>query len=77
MFFHYNGHGVPRPTENGEIWVFNKHFTQYVVVAVVGLPVWCLLACADSFVAVVWCGVCVSGCVRVCVASLASKPLGA
>ncbi|CAM9505143.1 unnamed protein product, partial [Hapterophycus canaliculatus] len=20
---HYNGHGVPRPTANGEIWVFN------------------------------------------------------
>lgn len=26
--FHYNGHGVPRPTHNGEIWVFNKTFTQ-------------------------------------------------
>lgn len=23
ILFHYNGHGVPRPTENGEIWVFN------------------------------------------------------
>lgn len=22
--FHYNGHGVPKPTVNGEIWVFNK-----------------------------------------------------
>lgn len=21
---HYNGHGVPRPTVNGEIWVFNR-----------------------------------------------------
>lgn len=21
---HYNGHGVPRPTPNGEIWVFNE-----------------------------------------------------
>lgn len=21
---HYNGHGVPRPTLNGEIWVFNR-----------------------------------------------------
>lgn len=28
ILFHYNGHGVPRPTENGEIWVFNKNFTQ-------------------------------------------------
>lgn len=24
VLFHYNGHGVPKPTENGEIWVFNK-----------------------------------------------------
>lgn len=24
VLFHYNGHGVPRPTVNGEIWVFNK-----------------------------------------------------
>lgn len=28
ILFHYNGHGVPRPTENGEVWVFNKNFTQ-------------------------------------------------
>lgn len=24
VLFHYNGHGVPKPTVNGEIWVFNK-----------------------------------------------------
>lgn len=24
VLFHYNGHGVPRPTVNGEIWVFNR-----------------------------------------------------
>ena len=24
VLFHYTGHGVPRPTTNGEIWVFNK-----------------------------------------------------
>ncbi|GJP47255.1 hypothetical protein CLOM_g6467, partial [Closterium sp. NIES-68] len=24
VLFHYNGHGVPKPTSNGEIWVFNK-----------------------------------------------------
>ena len=24
VLFHYNGHGVPKPTQNGEIWVFNK-----------------------------------------------------
>jgi hypothetical protein len=22
--FYYNGHGVPKPTASGEIWVFNK-----------------------------------------------------
>lgn len=26
VLFHYNGHGVPKPTANGEIWVFNKVF---------------------------------------------------
>lgn len=24
VLFHYNGHGVPKPTTNGEIWVFNR-----------------------------------------------------
>lgn len=24
VLFHYTGHGVPKPTSNGEIWVFNK-----------------------------------------------------
>uniref|UniRef100_A0A0N5ASJ5 Raptor_N domain-containing protein n=1 Tax=Syphacia muris TaxID=451379 RepID=A0A0N5ASJ5_9BILA len=28
VLFHYNGHGVPKPTENGELWVFNTSFTQ-------------------------------------------------
>ena len=26
--FHYNGHDVPRPTENGEIWVFSENMDQ-------------------------------------------------
>ena len=34
LLFHYNGHGVPRPTENGEIWVFAKHYTHYIPVGV-------------------------------------------
>jgi hypothetical protein len=34
ILFHYNGHGVPRPTANGEMWVFNKNFTQYIPVSV-------------------------------------------
>jgi hypothetical protein len=25
-------HGVPRPTVNGEVWVFNKSYTQYIPV---------------------------------------------
>ena len=28
ILFHYNGHGVPKPTVGGEIWVFNKNYTQ-------------------------------------------------
>lgn len=32
--FYYNGHGVPRPTSSGEIWVFNRQYTQYIPVAV-------------------------------------------
>eukprot|EP00177_Eucheuma_denticulatum_P001862 GFKZ01003328.1.p1 GENE.GFKZ01003328.1~~GFKZ01003328.1.p1 ORF type:complete len:1806 (-),score=168.39 GFKZ01003328.1:2028-7445(-) len=30
VLFHYNGHGVPKPTPNGEIWVFNHNYTQYI-----------------------------------------------
>ncbi|XP_024365360.1 regulatory-associated protein of TOR 1 isoform X3 [Physcomitrium patens] len=37
VLFHYNGHGVPRPTLNGEIWLFNKHFTQYIPLSVYDL----------------------------------------
>lgn len=29
VLFHYNGHGVPKPTNNGEIWVFNKVLTLF------------------------------------------------
>lgn len=34
VLFHYNGHGVPKPTTNGEIWVFNKvraSLVRYVI----------------------------------------------
>ncbi|KAK6112160.1 Raptor N-terminal CASPase like domain family protein [Brugia pahangi] len=40
ILFHYNGHGVPRPTENGEIWVFNKNFTQYIPLSIFDLQSW-------------------------------------
>eukprot|EP00039_Didymoeca_costata_P008263 m.109666 g.109666 ORF g.109666 m.109666 type:complete len:1325 (+) comp14009_c0_seq1:230-4204(+) len=38
--FHYNGHGVPRPTPSGEMWVFNKNFTQYLPFSVYELQTW-------------------------------------
>lgn len=37
VLFHYNGHGVPRPTVNGEIWVFNKSYTQYIPLSIYDL----------------------------------------
>ena len=40
MLFHYNGHGVPRPTANGEIWAFNKQFTQYIPVSMQDIHQW-------------------------------------
>lgn len=40
VLFHYNGHGVPRPTPSGEIWVFNKHYTQYIPVSLFDLQAW-------------------------------------
>ncbi|KAG1674177.1 Regulatory-associated protein of mTOR [Nymphon striatum] len=40
VLFHYNGHGVPRPTTNGEIWVFNKNYTQYIPLSLYDLQTW-------------------------------------
>ena len=40
ILFHYNGHGVPRPTVNGEVWVFNKTYTQYIPLSVFDLHAW-------------------------------------
>jgi regulatory associated protein of mTOR len=40
VLYHYNGHGVPKPTSNGEIWVFNKTFTQYIPLSVYDLHLW-------------------------------------
>ena len=40
VLLHYNGHGVPRPTRNGELWVFNKQFTQYIPVNVADIVAW-------------------------------------
>ena len=40
VLLHYNGHGVPKPTANGEIWVYNKGFTQYIPVSLYDLQTW-------------------------------------
>jgi len=40
VLFHYNGHGVPRPTSNGEIWVFNRSYTQYIPLSIYDLQSW-------------------------------------
>jgi hypothetical protein len=38
--FYYNGHGVPRPTNDGEIWVYDDKYTQYMPLSVRDLIVW-------------------------------------
>ena len=40
VLFHYNGHGVPLPTTSGEIWVFNRNYTQYIPVSLYDLQLW-------------------------------------
>lgn len=40
VLYHYNGHGVPKPTSSGEIWVFNKNYTQYIPVSLYDLQSW-------------------------------------
>lgn len=40
ILFHYNGHGVPQPTSSGEIWVFNRGYTQYIPVSLYDLQNW-------------------------------------
>ena len=40
LLLHYNGHGVPKPTSNGEIWVFDKNKTQYIPLSVCDLISW-------------------------------------
>ncbi|KAF2105108.1 TORC1 growth control complex subunit Kog1 [Rhizodiscina lignyota] len=40
VLFHYNGHGVPKPTHSGEIWVFNRNYTQYIPISLYDLQSW-------------------------------------
>ena len=40
MLFYYNGHGVPKPTPSGELWCFNKGYTQYIPVSLMEVQSW-------------------------------------
>eukprot|EP01064_Diplonema_japonicum_P035717 TRINITY_DN7828_c1_g1_i1.p1 TRINITY_DN7828_c1_g1~~TRINITY_DN7828_c1_g1_i1.p1 ORF type:complete len:1239 (+),score=287.97 TRINITY_DN7828_c1_g1_i1:75-3791(+) len=37
---HYNGHGVPAPSAQGELWVFDAQYTQYMPVKASDLLEW-------------------------------------
>lgn len=37
---YYNGHGVPKPTPSGELWCFNKNYTQYIPVSLMEVQNW-------------------------------------
>ncbi|KAH7107001.1 hypothetical protein BKA62DRAFT_825590 [Auriculariales sp. MPI-PUGE-AT-0066] len=37
---YYNGHGVPKPTPSGELWVFNKNYSQYIPLSLSELQSW-------------------------------------
>ncbi|KAI5124927.1 hypothetical protein M0805_007354 [Coniferiporia weirii] len=38
--FYYNGHGVPKPTPSGELWVFNRNYSQYIPVSLIEIQNW-------------------------------------
>lgn len=38
--FYYNGHGVPKPTLSGELWCFNRNYTQYIPVSLMEVQTW-------------------------------------
>lgn len=40
ILFHYNGHGVPKPTQSGEVWCFNRSYTQYIPISLFDLQEW-------------------------------------
>ncbi|CAK3787447.1 WD repeat-containing mip1 [Lecanosticta acicola] len=40
ILFHYNGHGVPKPTASGEVWCFNRSYTQYIPISLMDLQEW-------------------------------------
>ncbi|OSX66816.1 hypothetical protein POSPLADRAFT_1128660 [Postia placenta MAD-698-R-SB12] len=45
ILFYYNGHGVPKPTPSGEMWCFNKEYTQYIPVSLQEVQSWLLSPC--------------------------------
>ncbi|KAI0778960.1 raptor N-terminal caspase like domain-containing protein [Trametes elegans] len=45
VLFHYNGHGVPKPTPSGELWCFNRNYTQYIPIALQELQSWLRSPC--------------------------------
>ncbi|KAI0321261.1 hypothetical protein OF83DRAFT_1100511 [Amylostereum chailletii] len=40
VLFYYNGHGVPKPTASGELWCFNRNYTQYIPVSLAEVQHW-------------------------------------
>lgn len=40
LLLHYNGHGVPRPTADGEIYVFDQNHTHFIPLSVLDMRRW-------------------------------------
>lgn len=40
VLYYYNGHGVPKPTSSGELWLFNRQYTQYIPVSLADIIAW-------------------------------------
>jgi regulatory associated protein of mTOR len=40
LLLHFNGHGVPRPTDVGELWVVDKNKTEYIPIAMEEIKQW-------------------------------------
>lgn len=40
VLFHYNGHGVPAPSNVGEIWIFNKKCSKYFPLSISEVQGW-------------------------------------
>lgn len=40
VLWHYNGHGVPQPTKDGEVWVFDRGHSKYQPCSVVEIRKW-------------------------------------